>query len=532
MAFARSIRIYIIILLLIFGTVISNNYVKVNSLYTSKIRYPEYTWNIYVMENGTAKIYIVFRGWGNGTSLIYLPKYENYTIEKLKGYIILEHAKEKDSYYFYDLIKVRYTSNSSAIMIINYTFQYATLILGDDAWFMTPLIGASDNSTVRVNILLTNFGRCIKEFPHKPKYFDKQGTKANITYVLESPILVRYGGTVSEWYLSKGARICINYKLQKEIPIKNIPYKIDDCKIIFKAPGIYRDFIDELMGVFRSAKPILEDIFNDFPKELEVKFFLPDLIELSKLGFIYSSVINLGESGPINLNLALTRFMPGYKDQVLIHEYIHVALGRIGIKATPQLRWFHEGMAEYLSFYVCKKLNINVSDMERRRLEGAEEFKKLVSPNLGVITNWHSGPLEGLYYSAAYYVVKRIGDKYGGVEFYKKLFEEVRRVGEVKSTSQLIKIMARVGGRSIFDDFREMGFVVKEEISYPLKWEYMLVLVVLLVIIILYIRARERTKEEEYTICPFCKAKISKDATICNYCGRIVRTESTDLEAQ
>ncbi|RLE62640.1 MAG: hypothetical protein DRN53_03635 [Thermoprotei archaeon] len=496
---------------------------QVEAIPSVDLKYPEYTWYIDVMKNGSAKIRIIFRAHGNGTSLMYLPKYEKYTLTVVEGTVIIQDIEEEEQYYFYNLVKIRYISSSSVTMVINYTFRYASLILEDDAWFMTPLIGVSDNSTVRVIILLSNFKRYVKIYPHIPEHFSTDDTRANITYILRSPVVIKYQGITTERYLSKGIRICINYRLSEDIPSERIYYRIDNSTIVFETPAIYRDFTDKLVRILKRAKPILEKIFEDFPESLEIKFFLPDLIELDRLGFIYSSVINTGESGPINLNLALTRFMPGYPEQALIHEYIHVALGRIGIKATPQLRWFHEGLAEYLSFYVCKKINVNVTSMEEDRLKGVELFKREVSRNLGEVVRWHSGPYEGLYYSASYYVVKRIGDKYGGVEFYKKLFREAKNTREVKTISKLFELMARVGGPGIYSDLRNMGFSTE---VLPINMEYiMLVLIIVLIVItVLYLRSRGEVKEE-YKICPFCKAKISKHSTLCNYCGRILNKE-------
>ncbi|MEM2920991.1 MAG: hypothetical protein QXF26_01585, partial [Candidatus Bathyarchaeia archaeon] len=101
--------------------------------------------------------------------------------------------------------------------------------------------------------------------------------------------------------------------------------------------------------------------------------------------------------GPINVNLALIRFKPGYLEQVVLHEYVHLALGEIGVEATDRLRWFHEGVAEYISGEVCKLLDIE-TDVDDH-IVNYENYVEIYGEDISFVEDWKN---EQLYYSLAY----------------------------------------------------------------------------------------------------------------------------------
>jgi hypothetical protein len=156
------------------------------------------------------------------------------------------------------------------------------------------------------------------------------------------------------------------------------------------------------------------------------------------------------------VNLALIRFKPGYLEQVVLHEYVHLALGEVGVEAKDDLRWFHEGVAEYISGEICKALGID-TDVDEH-LVNYENYVKTYGNDISFVEDWEDEPL---YYSLAYAVVRKLGDDLGGLAFYRSTFYEIKRRGGVSDLQGIVDVMSAVAGRDLSGLFRGWGFKVQ-----------------------------------------------------------------------
>ncbi|RLE82569.1 MAG: hypothetical protein DRJ51_01015 [Thermoprotei archaeon] len=458
---------------------------------------------IRVLENGSALVNIEFRGYGKGSAYIYLPRFTKYTLYVVQGEVVTKVVPDP-IFYFYHKRVFNYTSpdRNCSIVIIKYPFSYASLMIEDKAWFMTPLIRFSENVLTHVEIIIPNLNTILGV---RPQFYEKVGD------VLRFRLDYRAANYAEN-------RIAIDYTLKKSVqPVKIVKYiGNDSAKLVFYAPRIYMEIVDKITQTFDKAYPHLKYIFGFFPQKLEFQFYLPSLLYISKLGYVEREILSLGK---IHVNLVLLRFKPGYLEHTAIHEFVHVALGKLGVNATRNTRWIHEGLAEYIAIYVEKRIGINVSDMVQDLLKGAELF--LQYHKLGELVLWPYGPQEGLYYAASYYVMKELGDRYGGIEFFRRVFAYINETGGINETKDFIDALARVGGNRIYNLFASWGFPVSRSITINLLISLLILVtwMIALIITLSFLLAR-KVKKEEGTKCPYCGVIVDPISTFCPFCGR------------
>ena len=449
---------------------------------------PQYVYYIDVFNNGSALVRITFTANGNGSTFIYLPKFTSYTINFSGGRVFFYNLTSKVDYYFYKLIGLRYFSKGMFKATISYIFKYASLMVGYNAWFMSPLIGVANNSTVNVVVHVPNFSSFTETFPEIPKI-------RNDTLYFNS---LEKAATVEGYSIEEGARVSFNYRLKRpieeEVVNRTLPYGV---KLTFHIPIYYKEIIDKIYRILNESYPYYKHIFGEYSSELEFRFYLPETIDLSVYGYVKGEIISLRKNGPIYINMALIRFAPGILEQTVLHEYVHVALGKIGVVANSNLRWVHEGLAEYISLNIMEKLGYNMSYQWNARLSLVSSFLKKYG-TYGAVSHWVSGPDEPLFYSAALKVIKTIGDKYGGLDFYRRVFIVVKKMGGITTTNQFIEACAKVGGQSIYDTFSELGFSVRKPIDVLVYFVYFILIIISIIMLVRIYFKREVEKLKRY----------------------------------
>lgn len=472
-------------------------------------------YDINVVYNGTALVDINIHGAGSGTAFLYLPHNISisYNMQIIEGNV-KTYVKYNPAIYFYHCRFFEY--NGEFRIKVSFTFPYAVLMAGKRAWFMSPLINFSNNIYMEVSVHLPNLKTIIKSYP-----IISWRNGDILYYKLYSP--------------PPNKRIAVDYQLKEGITEVNITRTIANgaSTLIFQTHPFYEEIVDKIALIMNKAYPKLKEVFGDFPNELHFKFYLPSLLDLSTLGYVMSEIVSTGEKGPVYLNLALLRFKEGYLEEVTIHEYVHVALGRIGVKAVRNLRWVHEGLAEYLAMEILKELGYDVSDMEKLRMAAYERYQMYHS--LGELVYWPTGPEETLYYGAAYYVIKTLGDEYGGLNFYSRVFQEIKARGGIKTTKAFIECLISAGGYSIYYRFKSWGFNM-EDLGNPFmrQLRYILLVIVLTIAIVIfavYFLKRTKTVKQPTSIsgltrCPYCGAIVDESSMFCPYCGRELRRVS------
>ncbi len=478
---------------------------------------------IKVEEDGNATVLFHIKGEQPGSFWIMMPKYE-----KVSGKIIEGEyrwvSNESTGYYFYyrSTIEVKPSSKGFYEIYIYYNFPYASLIAGDSGWFMSPQLLVEPPVKLVVNVTILNL---------------KKVTELNInpTERTENSFLF----TLSERsYEEPKGRIVIEYDLKQPIEDRVFNGKIDGMEVTIVYPEIYSKFAEKVFNVIEKSYPILIDTFGVKPEKLEFKFFLPkeSMGGISTLGFVLGEDINIGGKGPIRLNLGLIRYAEGYLETTIIHEYTHLALGIVGIEANDQLRWFHEGMAQYISIEVAEKIGLDTSDYRKDLVEASNRVFDLYGGNLGFVTDWPDNRLEESYaYAASYYIIHYLAEKYGGLGYIRKISDVVREEGSVKTNSKLIEVLSKAAGTDLRGLFEGWGFIL-HEVSTTGNNTYILYVLIatifaLIIVATLYVVFRRvpREMEERYLVCPFCKAYIPSGASYCPYCGRIVSIDIEDM---
>ena len=479
---------------------------------------PTVTYLIHVYDYGNASVSILISDTEAGSAFTFTPKFENYTVETVSG--TFQVINQTAVTYFYDNYTISYQPGEDGVFRLNisFMFPYASLSTGSRAWFMTPLLGAPKNARVFVNVTLDNFGKLLRSDPHP---INQQNNKLSFI-VLDAYV---------------GSRVAIEYQLAQPLEEKNFTFNIDGTEVTIKAPTIYTGLAKKIANIYGKTKNLLDYVFVESFDKLEFQLFLPRLRDVSTLGYVRGEEINVGGSGPIWINIALLRYVPGYFETTVVHEYVHKALARAGIEANSQLRWFHEGTAQYVALEVCKQAGINVSFLEKER----ERAFKYVEENIrdfGFLQNWNTIPDQGLAYAASEYIVTKLAEKYGGLSFIRRVVQEAMRTGSIKTNSKLVQILSSAAGENLAPQFRDWGFTIElEDENLPLPHLKLISILIIagvavfsVYILIRYVVMRgKKPMGDFYMQCPHCGAIISKDIYFCPYCGREVKELEIEL---
>ncbi|RLE66954.1 MAG: hypothetical protein DRJ47_01270 [Thermoprotei archaeon] len=493
----KKLFLIIVVVSLILFTVVV---VKETRVLNGFLQVPTYHYNIEVLDNGSALVTITFDAKGPGQSYVYLPRFTNYSLN-IEGDVSTSVEEDPNIYFYHK--RIFYYNSSDAIHIeVFYVFPYASLMIGDEGWFMSPLIYFSENSVSEIKVTLPHLKYIIKSQP-SPISQDKD---SNTLYF-------RMGWNDIYFY---GYRVAINYRLEN--PIENTPIvryiSGGSIELVFRVPAIYEEIVDKMTVTLDGAQPFFRDLFNFFPDSLEFEFYLPELQDLSTLGYVESEIISLGK---VHINLALLRFKPGYLEHTVIHEVVHVMLGKIGVAAKKDTRWIHEGLAEYISIQIEKLMGMNTTETEISLEERAKSFREKY--RLGNLIYWSYGSDQDLYYGASYYVMKVLGEKYGGLDFYRRLFQAIKNGKGVNSTNDFIDAVASVAGGDAYNLFSSWGFPVKKALNPLLIYSLMIAIVIVAVVVVMvYLNVRKG--KEEGLRCPYCGAPLDPISRFCIYCGR------------
>ena len=413
---------------------------------------PRLTYIIDVAGHGNATVAMLFIDEEPGESYIIVPRFEKYNLTYSGDFKIVNISKYT---YFYNMLNFSYAPSESGVfeLRIEYRFPYASLIVGDRAWFMTPMIGAPNSVKVYVNVTLANL-KSIEATSGLEKELHPLSIEGNKL-------------TFRVFNTARGARVIVEYSLEYPVPIEDVTRVIDNTTVVVRVPATYRELERRVLETYRRTKPLLEEIFGGGFKELEFRFFLPRLRDIATLGFVRGEEITLRGEGPIFLNMLLLRYVPGYFEVTVVHEYIHKALGRAGIEANNELRWFHEGVAEYVSLRVCKLAGINVSELEKGREEFFANFEKTIKELTGgdlgsILQDWESPAPMDIKYAASEYIVTELAERYGGLDFIRKVVAEAEKYGRVSTTEDLIAVLNRAAREDLRPQFRNWGFIVSE----------------------------------------------------------------------
>jgi len=397
-----------------------------------------------VGEAGNATVFIIFSGTGDAGLWITLPKFEPVRVCEAKGSYQLLNKSMNAYFYVNSTILFKASEDGRFSLTLCYNFPYAVLMHEDRGWFMSPLLLTDPRAQLVVHVKIP---------------FLKEVT-------LESPKSSGTLGGYRVYRLSEASRLLVEGRVVVEFTSEQkVPSsELQDWEtgIAVEYPKPYTGIAAKTLEVAKRSYIILRAMAGVSPPEVKFRFYLPEqsMGGIGALGFVRGEDVNVGGKGPVMLNLALIRYAPGYHETTVIHELVHVFLGAAGVIANENTRWFHEGMAQYLSIVVACKIGVNVSDYETELRNSSLIALQVASGRPGkLLEKWPSSKEdEGLAYLLSYYIVSNISSRYGGESFIVNLFSALRKSARIDSTRSIVAAISEAAGENLAPLFRYWGF--------------------------------------------------------------------------
>ena len=455
--------------------------IELTSGYPSKQNYQSYTYVYEVSKEGKIDVKITFTANGEGSSWIVVPIYEKYNFTVTNGNL---YDEKKDVVsIFYANYSFKY-SGTPTVFQISFSYKYGALIVEPNGAFFSTHIQFYPLATGRVVVYLPHNFKVVASDPLWLKKIDA-GDRQKIMY--NPPV---------------SARILISFKTNKTDFIT-----VEGPGVEVITPERYREVAKNLTEMYEKVKSRLEGITHTKINKLKVHFFVPSKMkDLEELGYTPFKGDSLGD---VNVNLITIRMKEGITEQVMLHEFVHHYLWAAGIQ--PKLLWVHEGFANYLSTEILYEQGVDVKDFI---YEGLDQVPEYTRGDYSFLDDWRPGQERqdvALCYAASLYIIKYIGDEYGGLNFYGKFFEELTSEGaKIDTTQEFVEILSKASGSDMKPMFKAWKFDLtlnntEPSISNPIEqWSRdLLKLIVLLIVVTLIITVivlKARSKEEEYSM--------------------------------
>lgn len=401
---------------------------------------------IKVGEGGNATVTLTFIAHSRVSFTFTLPKFEQYRVCSSYGNYSIRDVPSSAYFYYNSSIMLTPGDNGTALLSVCYDFPYATLLSGNRGWFMSPMLIAYPAYPVEVHVHIPGVSEVTLESPKADRVL---GNEDRVYTLSPSKTQVITG------------RVVIEYTASNIVEVLNFTSRVQNTIVVVEGPKYYKSLAERVASVASRASEELSGVSGVSVPMLYFKLYLPreSMGGINTLGFVMGEDINAGGQGPIMINLALLRYAPGYLETTVIHEMVHTFLGRVGVEANDETRWFHEGLAQYLSIVVAEKTGYNVSEYAEDLLNASQFFFNYVSGNLSFIEKWPSDPYSvSEAYLASFYIVYNITESHGGLKFIKALFNSLKVYGKVKNTKDIVLTLSEAAGENLAPLFRKWGF--------------------------------------------------------------------------
>jgi hypothetical protein len=416
-----------------------------------------------VDREGATTILINFQSDSSSSSWVIVPKDWGSTPNVISGTITqssLVDTKEVvgESQYFYEAYKFTYKSSSTSgifNMTIGFSMDTGALIIDQRGIFFSPLIGfdyptSSGTAEVLFNSSLTvnsNNAIAIGSTTYQPRLVTAHRTVFNLN--------------------EKLLRLQIEFKtnLSTEYTTLQSVNKVFN----FNAVKRYATYASSILNLYDRIYNNFTRLFNvTLTPPVGVQFFLPNFDEFLSIGGF--TPFSTAGAGKININIFFIRAVNGTIEVIATHELAHHFLIKAGLSPTDFL-WFHEGMAEYVSVTLVERLGYEGAVHEKNNLDqGASQLiQQLGEQNLGFVQNWNpsvSPTNVGNYYAVSYYVVSRLAQDYGGLDYYKHFFELIHGV-KVDDIETLALYLSKAANADVALALQDWGFNVIDLYASP-----------------------------------------------------------------
>ncbi|PCN49847.1 hypothetical protein B6U99_07585 [Candidatus Geothermarchaeota archaeon ex4572_27] len=401
----------------------------------------QYRYLFNVGPDGAANVTITYVSRTSGSTWLLVPRdFASWSMEVASGRVVHEELEEARPirYAFYLNYSFTFTVDPEGLFnaSITYTSRYAAFIEEPRGFFYSTQVSCSPMDEVEVDVALP---------PGSSRLVHVYGSSSYAVEEVGGRVLVRVVGR------PKDGRVAIEFAVPG-VEARMVEVREDGFKV--KAAARYYGLAEEVLRVYVEAQPTLSRIFNVSLEGVEVRLYVPTIDDvLSGVGGYVP--FTGGRPGVINLNVFYVRAVEGSLELIALHELIHHYLWRVGI--PPERLWVHEGLAEYLSIEVGRAIGLGrgVEGHEARLLRAARGLR-----SLGFIQSWTFDTPGDLapYYAASYRVFKALGDRYGGLDYYRRFFEHVRSMGGVEGDEDVVRCLSMAAGVDLTDTFEAWGF--------------------------------------------------------------------------
>jgi len=412
-----------------------------------------FTYLFTVREDGWIDIYVNFTSEKAGHAWLLVPKFHEYD-SKLTG--ISNSAIQNSTYYFY--YNFTFDFSSGAYLEINWSYRFGSLIVEPEGVFFSTAIGYSPEYHAEIivnmsasyqieNIFLSTEVEVLENEFRQEKVIDNR----------------RLLFFDSEDYRGHLVRVLISF----EVPTLEF-IEISEGNLKIRCPSRYVDVAENITSAYRKFIQRIMDITNQPEMNITLELFVPeDVEELYTLGYtrLTERIKSEERFEPqrVYINMIVIRMPEGTLEETLLHELFHQYMGQAGL--STQLRWVHEGLANYLAIEILNekgvKLGLDEVETAKQVGEQLEDF--------GFLVGWRGGgppPDPRPYYAASLYLIYTLGEEYGGIGLFDKFFEVITEEGvEIDSMDLFVLYLSQAAGEDLTPVFKQWGFDVRPSIE-------------------------------------------------------------------
>jgi len=398
-----------------------------------------------------------------GFSWVMVPRFSDWLNYTVRGWIYNWTLSDPEKYtgsqyYFYKVLEFHFASVGKRFeMVIEYNFSTAAMIIEPNGIFYSPQIGFEKGNGFEAAV---KFPSTFRVNLNEALALGSRGSYGPERVSSNSSFVIFRNIPSSENLL----RIEIGFRVSRE------PNIVDLESGVFRFSTVkrYESHAWKILNLYNATYDKFVNLFNvtllppSGLRKITARFFLPDFYSLMSVGGYVP--FTGGSMGDIYINFVFTRYVEGYLEVIALHELVHHFLWKAGI--SPQnLLWFHEGMAQYVSLEVAGEIGYEGANMIRQETESnIRNLKAVIGENFGFLKDWtlSSTPRDlNTLYAAAYYVVSRLAEDYGGLEYYAKFFR-LMSGKTVEDNAALCYYLSLAANEPIADKLNAWGFSIPD----------------------------------------------------------------------
>lgn len=419
-----------------------------------------YSYRFDVNEDGATQVQVDYTSSGTGESWVFVPRnFSEWTRVTLSGRITGWELVETESvvgvsYYFYEAYKFSFTSDGFFMMRIQFDISTGALIVEPRGIFFSPQIGFKKGESAQAEVNLPSGYNIDSD---KALALGRRNYRGSV-----SPSLNSVSFDLSENLI----RLQVEFSTENKTPDLTT---LTEGIFTFDAVERYESYANDVLSLYNNVYSDLVSLFNVTLRNVKVQFFIPDFDAfLSVGGYVpletTGAIVPFEAIGDIHINVFFVRAVSGVLEVIATHELIHHFLFETGISPSDLL-WFHEGMAQYVSIEAVNSLGYEGALTEKDTLEDAANQLIMATHNFYFLQGWNpeNQPLDtSTYYVAAYYVVSRLAEDYGGLDYYARFFQTLGGVTQITNNDELAYHLSLTANTTVVPTLRSWGFDVAD----------------------------------------------------------------------